>query len=194
MDLESPRIPWDGMEDVTPTINCSTCSFLFDPCEPHLFPSPFWVIWYVFYVGYPTKAKLRRGFVYSRLNGWPITIGNWWIAKNSCPSTSFEFDPSNFRSKWWWNDKKWVDFLKIKFHSKENIEWHCMQFKLNLNSILIELRCNWNDFKFNNFKKMEFKLVYKILKICSSLLSLCDYGVKKYLLKGQRFEKVYPFA
>jgi hypothetical protein len=84
--------------------------------------------------------------------------------------------------------------LKIKFHSKENIEWHCMQFKLNLNSILIELRCNWNDFKFNNFKKMEFKLVYKILKICSSLLSLCDYGVKKYLLKGQRFEKVYPFA
>jgi hypothetical protein len=25
-----------------------------------------------------------------------------------------------------------------------------MQFELNLNSDLIELRCNWNDFKFNN--------------------------------------------
>ncbi len=43
-------------------------------------------------------------------------------------------------------------FLKIKSHSKENIEWHYMQFELNSNSNLIELRCNWNDFKFNNLK------------------------------------------
>jgi hypothetical protein len=27
-----------------------------------------------------------------------------------------------------------------------------MQFELNSNSNLIELRCNWNDFKFNNLK------------------------------------------
>jgi hypothetical protein len=33
-------------------------------------------------------------------------------------------------------------FLKIKSHSKENIEWHYMQFELNSNSNLIELRCN----------------------------------------------------
>jgi hypothetical protein len=24
-----------------------------------------------------------------------------------------------------------IDFVKIKFHSNENIEWNCMQLKLN---------------------------------------------------------------
>jgi hypothetical protein len=29
------------------------------------------------------------------------------------------------------DDKKWIDFVKIKFHSTENIECHCMQLELN---------------------------------------------------------------
>jgi hypothetical protein len=31
--------------------------------------------------------------------------------------------------------KKWVDFLEIKFHSRKDIEWHCMQFEFNWNQI-----------------------------------------------------------
>jgi len=27
--------------------------------------------------------------------------------------------------------KKWIDFVKIKFHSNENIEWHWIQLELN---------------------------------------------------------------
>jgi len=27
--------------------------------------------------------------------------------------------------------KKWFDFGKIKFHSNENIKWHCVQLELN---------------------------------------------------------------
>jgi hypothetical protein len=34
-----------------------------------------------------------------------------------------------------------------------------MQFELNSNSNLIELRCNWSDFKFDNLKKMGCNLV-----------------------------------
>jgi hypothetical protein len=30
--------------------------------------------------------------------------------------------------------KKWVDFVEIKLHSNENVEWHC----INLNSIWFE--------------------------------------------------------
>jgi hypothetical protein len=26
---------------------------------------------------------------------------------------------------------KWIGFVKFKFHSNENIEWHCMQLELN---------------------------------------------------------------
>jgi len=61
--------------------------------------------------------------------------------------------------------KKWIDFMKIKFHPNENIEWHCMnlefqlhwlEFELNFNSTkfnsIVELRFNWFEFKFN-FKK-----------------------------------------
>ncbi len=50
-------------------------------------------------------------------------------------------------------------FLKSKFHSKKIIDWHYMQFELNSNSNLIELRCNWSDFKFDNLKKMGCNLV-----------------------------------
>ncbi len=30
----------------------------------------------------------------------------------------------------WWREVK-IDFVKIKFHFNENIEWHCMHFDLN---------------------------------------------------------------
>ncbi len=35
-----------------------------------------------------------------------------------------------------WLMKKWIDFVKIKFHLNENIEWHCMQLGLNWIKIL----------------------------------------------------------
>jgi hypothetical protein len=41
----------------------------------------------------------------------------------------------------WW--KKWIDFVKIKFHLNENVEWHCMQLELNLDSLF-----NWIEFKY----------------------------------------------
>ncbi len=28
--------------------------------------------------------------------------------------------------------EKWIDFVEIKFHAKENIEWHCRQLELDL--------------------------------------------------------------
>jgi hypothetical protein len=38
-------------------------------------------------------------------------------------------------SLWIINDsqlmEKWIDFMKIKFHMNENIEWHYMQLELN---------------------------------------------------------------
>ncbi len=36
--------------------------------------------------------------------------------------------------------KKWVDFVKIKFHSTENIEWHCLQDELNWIQIQVEIK------------------------------------------------------
>jgi hypothetical protein len=47
--------------------------------------------------------------------------------------------------------KKWIDFVKIKFHSNENIKWHCMQIKLNWNWIeiqIIQFKNNWIKFKY----------------------------------------------
>jgi len=35
----------------------------------------------------------------------------------------------------WW--KKKVDFVKIKFHLNENIEWHCMHLELNQNLLIL---------------------------------------------------------
>jgi hypothetical protein len=32
--------------------------------------------------------------------------------------------------------KRWIDFVEIKFHSRENIEWHCMQLESNQIQIL----------------------------------------------------------
>jgi hypothetical protein len=50
-------------------------------------------------------------------------------------------------------------------HLNESIEWHCMQTKLNWNSVqfnsTIGLKFNWIE------KKIDYKLVKKILKIYS---------------------------
>jgi hypothetical protein len=37
----------------------------------------------------------------------------------------------------WWN--KWIDFVEIKFHSYENMEWNCMQFEFNSIQIWLDL-------------------------------------------------------
>jgi len=51
--------------------------------------------------------------------------------------------------KWWSVDwTKWIDFVEMKFHLNEKIEWHCMQLELNFNSINIEFRLNWIELKF----------------------------------------------
>jgi hypothetical protein len=57
-------------------------------------------------------------------------------------------------------------FLKIKFHSNDNIEWPCVQIELNSNifiefDLTIEL---W--FKFN-WRKLRCKLVEKVSKLYS---------------------------
>ncbi len=41
----------------------------------------------------------------------------------------------------WW--KKWIAFVKIKFHLNENVEWHCMQLELNMDSFFI-----WIEFSY----------------------------------------------
>jgi hypothetical protein len=62
----------------------------------------------------------------------------------------------------WW--KKWIDFVKSKFHLSENIQWYFMQIELNSNST-IGLRFNWIEFKFHWRKIRWCKLMKKVLKI-----------------------------
>jgi hypothetical protein len=51
------------------------------------------------------------------------------------------------------DEKKWINFVKIKFHLNENIEWHCMQLEFNFNSISIEFKyIEWNINCFNSTK------------------------------------------
>jgi hypothetical protein len=61
--------------------------------------------------------------------------------------------------QWWINNwcQKWIDFVKIKFHSNDNIEWPCVQIELNSNQFIefdltIEL---WLKF---NWKKIEMQI------------------------------------
>jgi len=50
--------------------------------------------------------------------------------------------------------KKWIDFVKIKFHLNENIEWDCMQFDLNLD--FNELHSNlFNSIQFNSIQQLD---------------------------------------
>jgi hypothetical protein len=64
--------------------------------------------------------------------------------------------------------KNWIDFVKIKFHLNEDIEWHCMQFDLNLDfnelhsNLLNSIQFNFNTIKLNvtiglKFTWFEFK-------------------------------------
>jgi hypothetical protein len=58
--------------------------------------------------------------------------------------------------------------VKIRFHSNENIEWHCMHVELKFNSnILIEIwiELNWIPIQLKSIEK-GWKLVKKILKNC----------------------------
>jgi hypothetical protein len=50
--------------------------------------------------------------------------------------------------------------MKIKSHLNENIEWHCMQFKLNL---IIGLRLNWFESKIQ-LKRNEMQIVGEDVK------------------------------
>jgi hypothetical protein len=60
-------------------------------------------------------------------------------------------------------------FLEIKFHSNENIEWHCIQLEFNSNIICF----NPNSIQLNSYSQIEFKkprckLMLKISKFSSS--------------------------
>jgi hypothetical protein len=58
----------------------------------------------------------------------------------------------------WW--KKWIDFVKNKFHLDENIELHCMQLhwiKFHFNSVQTQL-------KTNHYKYFFFKLLGNLVK------------------------------
>jgi hypothetical protein len=67
---------------------------------------------------------------------------SWWskdVAKSRCIHLRLTLLCTIVRSK------KWMFFFEIKFHSNEDIEWHCMPLELNsnkLNGIWIEL--NWS--------------------------------------------------
>jgi hypothetical protein len=44
--------------------------------------------------------------------------------------------------------EKWIDFVKIKFHLNENIEWYYMQFDLKFHS----LQLRFNLIQFNSIQ------------------------------------------
>jgi hypothetical protein len=61
-----------------------------------------------------------------------LDIINTWTP--CCYTLSLKIDLINW--------KKWIDFVKIKFHLNENIEWHCTQLEFELDSDLTELISN----------------------------------------------------
>ncbi len=90
----------------------------------------------------------------------------------------------------WW--KTWIDFVKIKFHSNENIEWHCIQLEVNsiyssvLNSIQLQ-KIYSNFIKFElSWREMGYKLVKKVLKI-HSWLWLRNKTLKRHTFKKTPF-------
>jgi len=92
----------------------------------------------------------------------------------------------------WW--KTWIDFVKIKFHSNENIEWHCIQLEFNsilkctqFNSIQLQnFNSNFIKFQFN-WGEMGYKLVWRFWK------STHDYGWKTKLWKDIHLRKCLSF-
>jgi hypothetical protein len=70
--------------------------------------------------------------------------------------------------------EKWIDFMKIKFHSNENIEWHCMDLEFQLHWLEFELNLNSRiELRFNFLKKR--RIVEKIVKF------VCEYGIGIYI-------------
>ncbi len=86
---------------------------------------------------------------------------------------------------WWWINlwKNWIDFVKIKFHLNETIEWYCMQ--LEFNPIPIELNAIQQDSNSIEEKwdakcwKMYWKFTY-------------EYGVGKNKLQRQIQKETVP--
>jgi hypothetical protein len=62
----------------------------------------------------------------------------------------------------WW--KKWIDFVEIKFDSNENIESHCMHLEFNWIEFLFSFKFNLTIQLRFNWKKIECKLLEKVLK------------------------------
>jgi hypothetical protein len=66
--------------------------------------------------------------------------------------------------------RNWIDFAKLKFQWHENIEKHCMELELKLNSDFIELNSN-STIQLN---KNEMQIATKYWK------SICEYGVRNF--------------
>jgi hypothetical protein len=76
--------------------------------------------------------------------------------------------------------KKWVDFLKIRFHSNENMEWHCMLFELKF---MNWIQIYWTKFKFDGIhsqlKRNEIQIGTKGIENLFMILIIHVYGVEK---------------
>jgi len=57
-----------------------------------------------------------------------------------------------------WSQRS-IDFVKIKFHLNENIEWYCM----------IEIELNWIEIKYINSNLNWFELNYNSTKFNSTV-------------------------
>jgi hypothetical protein len=81
---------------------------------------------------------------------------------------------------WWWNNEKMSWFLKIKFHSNENIEWHYMLFELEF---LNWIQIYWTKFQFNGIhsqlKINEMQIGTKGTENLFMILIIHVYGVEK---------------
>jgi hypothetical protein len=55
--------------------------------------------------------------------------------------------------------EKWIDFVKIKFHLNENIEWHRMQFELKFLNLMefdmIWIYLNWIPIQLKSIQWMD---------------------------------------
>jgi hypothetical protein len=88
-------------------------------------------------------------------------------------SLGFAFHTLPVMINWW---KKQNDFVKIKFHLNENIEWHCMQLALNW------IYVNWIEFKCIEFKfyliKFEYSIKQLLQKVLNFFLWVCCWKEK----------------
>jgi len=75
--------------------------------------------------------------------------------------------------------EKWIDFVKIKFHLNENVEWNCMQFELNWIYIL-KFKCIELKFKCIELKRNGMQIDAKDIE---NLLVACDCGVEIFFGK-----------